>query len=194
MRWPTVQRLGLITAVCSLKRSDNDGQRGGFGCLEMPNLTQARTVHVKTRTVADGEWKEKGSFCQNIDTHLSCVSFPSARCGGGKAACLCSQRDGNRPAVRWSINRASISPLWPSPSSHPSSKSFLKLTCSCWHVVPIYWFLNCRWFSRGGAHRARNALIADLGSVVKFRQRRIETGYASGVAKYTRRTCLWCSL
>ncbi len=59
MRWPTVQRLGLITAVCSLKHSDNDGQRGEVGRREMLNLTQAHTVHVKTHNVADGEWEEK---------------------------------------------------------------------------------------------------------------------------------------
>ncbi len=157
MRWPTVQRLGLITAVCSLKCSDNDGQRGGFSCLEMPNLTQTHTVHVKTQSVADGEWIKEGSFwhwdCQKIDTHLSCVSFPSARCGGEEGACLCSQRVGKRPAARWSINSGSISPLWPSPSSHPSSKFFLKLTCSCWHVVPIWWFHNCPGFSPGDVHR-----------------------------------------
>lgn len=46
---------------CSLlpKHSDNDRQSGGFSCVEMPNLTQARTAHVETHMVADGEWKEK---------------------------------------------------------------------------------------------------------------------------------------
>lgn len=62
MRWPTVQRLGLIAAVCSLKHSDNDGQGGGFSCHGMLNLTQSHTVHVKTLSVADSERKEKGSF------------------------------------------------------------------------------------------------------------------------------------
>lgn len=99
----------------------------------------------------------KGSFwhwdCQKIDTNVPYVSFPSVRNGGEEAACSCSRRDGNRPEVRWSIKSCSISPLWPSPSSHRSSKSFLKLTCSCWHVVLIQWFHNWPGFSRGDAYR-----------------------------------------
>lgn len=101
--------------------------------------------------------ERKGSYWhwdrRKIDTNLSFVSFPSARHGGEEVACSCSRRDGNRPEVRRSIKSCCISPLWPSPSSHRSSKSFLKLMCSCWHVVLILWFHNRPAFSRGDAYR-----------------------------------------
>lgn len=80
MRWPTVQGLGLITAVCSLKYSDNDGWMGGFSCWQMPNLTQVPTVRGEKGTM--NEKKKDISDKKKGDTHLSYVSFPLARCGG----------------------------------------------------------------------------------------------------------------
>lgn len=157
MGWPTVQRLGLITAVCSLT---NDGQTGGIGCHEMLNLTQAHTVHVKTDTVAVTETgnRNKRKF---LTLRLSENRYKCALCllpfgeewRRRSRLLVFSERDGNRPEVRWSIKSCSISPLWPSPSSHRSSKSFLNLTCSCWHVVLMQWFHNWPGFSRGDAYR-----------------------------------------
>lgn len=129
MRWPTVQRLGLITAVCSLKHADNDGQRGGFDCREMLNLTQAHSVHVKTHTVADGKWKERELTLRLSEKEIHiCLISPSCRQ-------VLEVKKQSACVLRWKPARSEVIYLsfflWPSPSSHIHSKSFLKLTSSC---------------------------------------------------------------
>lgn len=70
---------------------------------------------------------------------------------------------------------------------------------SNWHSAADMWFLSSNFTTGLDSAQltlimARNALIADLGSGVKFRERRIVTRYVSGLAKHMRRaTCSWCS-
>lgn len=84
-----------------------------------------------------------------------------------------------KPAPRLDhLSNAAPSPLY-DPLHHrcPSSKSFLKVTHSRWHVVLIWWFHHWPGFSPGAnAHRAP---MADLGSANwsgVSKQQKIKTG------------------
>lgn len=128
MRWPTVQGLGLITAVCSLKYSDNDGWMGGFSCRQMPNLTQAHTVRGEKGTMNE---KKKDISDKKKETHI-CLTSPSLWRGvevKKSSACVLRWKPARGEVIYQRRLYLSFTAL--SPSSHSRSKSFLNLTCSC---------------------------------------------------------------